>query len=180
MKTNKLTTAALTLGLTFGAASLALAHGNMQGNMMQGCRGMNGNMMGGNMMGGNMMGGNVMGGNMMMGMFFQLDLSTKQQQEIQAIMTQAMAGRQVMMANMPAYMAECQALTTAPTFDEAKARAMLAKRQGVMSENMLTMLKARHQAYQLLTPAQQEQYLILMQQMSANMQNMMGSQSQHY
>ena len=99
MKTNKLTTAALTLGLTFGAASLALAHGNMQGNMMQGCRGMNGNMMGGNMMGGNMM-----GGNMMMGMFFQLDLSTKQQQEIQAIMTQAMAGRQVMMANMPAYM----------------------------------------------------------------------------
>ena len=45
MKTNKLTTAALTLGLTFGAASLALAHGNMQGNMMQGCRGMNGNMM---------------------------------------------------------------------------------------------------------------------------------------
>jgi Spy/CpxP family protein refolding chaperone len=65
-------------------------------------------------------------------------------------MTQAMAGRQVMMANMPAYMAECQALTTAPTFDEAKARAMLAKRQGVMSENMLTMLKARHQAYQLL------------------------------
>ena len=168
MKTNKLTTAALTLGLTFGAASLALAHGNMQGNMMQGCRGMNGNMMGGNMM----------GGNMMMGMFFQLDLITKQQ--IQAIMTQAMAGRQVMMANMPAYMAECQALTTAPTFDEAKARAMLAKRQGVMSENMLTMLKARHQAYQLLTPAQQEQYLILMQQMSANMQNMMGSQSQHY
>ena len=49
-----------------------------------------------------------------------------------------------------------------------------------MRGSLRTMLKARHQAYQLLTPAQQEQYLILMQQMSANMQNMMGSQSQHY
>jgi len=162
---NILSIIVLALGLTFTGLSVSQAHGNMRNN--------NAGMMHGGMMRGGMMHGGMMYGGMM---FSQLNLTNAQQQKIQSIMTTAMGamrGRQGMMTNMQAHMAESQSLLNSPTFDESKAREMISKHQALMVDIQLNMLKARHQAFQVLTEPQKEQFNTLMAQHSAMMQQYM-------
>ena len=144
----------------------------MNGGMMYGGM-MNGGMMNGGMMYGGMMNGGMMNGGMM---FSQLNLTAEQQQKIQSIMTTAMASarnEQNMMTSMQAHMAESQALLNNPTFNESKAREMISKHQALMVDRQLQMLKAHHQAFQVLTEAQKEQANTLMAEHLALMQKYM-------
>jgi len=156
---------ALTIGLTFANISVSHAHGHMQNNA--------GGMMNGGMMNGGMMNGGMMAGGMM---FSQLNLSTEQQQKIQSIMTTAMASMgsgQNMMSSMQSHMADSQALLNSPTFNESTAREMVSKHQALMVDSQLQMLKAHHQAFQVLTEAQKEQANTLMAEHLALMQQYM-------
>jgi len=170
MNNKKLGVMALAIGLTFANISVSQAHGHMQNNatgMMTGGK-MHGGMMNGGMMHGGMMHGDMI--------FSQLSLTTDQQQKIQSIMTTAMAsmsGGQNMMTSMQAHMAESQALLNSPTFNEAKAREMISKHQALMVESQLQMLKAHHQAFQVLTEAQKEQVSTLMAEHLALMEQHM-------
>jgi|GEM_PF-3103973 len=197
---------ALTIGLTFANISVIQAHGHMQNNsggmtnggMMTGGM-MSGGMMTGGMMSGGMMTGGMMSGGMMTGgmmhggmmtggmmhggmMFSQLNLTTEQQQKIQSIMTTAMASMgsgQNMMTSMQAHMAESQALLNSPTFNESKAREMISKHQALMVDRQLQMLKAHHQAFQVLTEAQKEQVNTLMaEHLELMQQDMKGFKQQ--
>ncbi|ABM02734.1 envelope stress induced periplasmic protein, Spy-related protein [Psychromonas ingrahamii 37] len=205
MNNKKLSIIALALGLTFANISVSQAHGGMQNNaggwmhggmmdsgimnggmmnggMMNGGM-INGGMMYGGMMNGGMMNGGMMNGGMMNGgmmnggmMFSSLNLTGEQQQQIQSIMTAAMASMHSgpnMMTNMQASTAESQALLNSPTFDDAKAREIISKQQALMVDNQLQMLKAHHHAFQVLTEAQQEQVNTLMAEHLALMQQYM-------
>ncbi|MFT7052926.1 MAG: protein CpxP, partial [Psychromonas sp.] len=195
MNNKTLSIMALAIGLTFANISVSQAHGNMQNNsggmmtggmmpggMMHGGM-MTGGMMPGGMMTGGMMTGGMMTGGMMTGgmmtggmMFSQLNLTTEQQQKIQSIMTTAMASagnEQNMMTSMQAHMAESQALLNSPAFNESKAREMISKHQTLMVDRQMQMLKARHQAFQVLTEAQKEQANTLMAEHLALMQQYM-------
>ena len=168
---NTLSIIVLALGLTFAGISVSQAHGNMQNN--------NGDMMQGGMMHGGMMHGGMIHGGMMHGdmMLSQLKLTNAQQQQIQSIMTTAMGaarGGQSMIINMQAHMAESQSLINSPTFDESGAREMITKHHALMVDSQLNMLKARHQAFQVLTEPQKEQFNTLMTQHSAMMLHYMS------
>lgn len=96
----------------------------------------------------------------------QLDLSDAQQQQVSDIMQQMKgnvdrSGRQAM---REAHQAERLALLTAPEFDEAKAKQMIASHQASMTERKLQMLRTQHQIYQVLTPEQQAKFADLMAQ----------------
>ena len=160
MNNKTLSIMALAIGLTFANISVSQAHGKMQNNS-------------GSMMHGGMMNDGMMNGGMM---FSQLNLTTEQQQKIQSIMTTAMAAarnEQNMMTSMQAHMAESQALLNSTTFNEAKASEVINKHQALMVDRQLQMLKAHHQAFQVLTEAQKEQVNTLMAEHLALMQQYM-------
>ncbi len=149
--------------------------GMMHGGMMHGGM-MHGGMMHGGMMHGGMMHGGMMHCGMMHGGMFdsQLNLTDEQLQKIRSIMETAVSTmpqrQQQIMVNMPAHMAESQLLLNNSTFDEDKAREMISKHQALMVDNQIDMLKAQHQALQVLTEQQKAQYSALMAKHMAQMQ----------
>lgn len=148
MKNNKLGAIALALGLTFGVASVATAgnhHGGKHGGM-ESCS--MGDMHKGGMKGG-MMGGK---------MFSQLDLTTEQQVKIKEIMSNAHTGENIKMTNMKA---EMHGVMSADKFDEKAIRDMIARHHETMIDNKVSMFKARHQAFKVLTTEQQEKLQVL-------------------
>ncbi|HEY5715848.1 MAG TPA: Spy/CpxP family protein refolding chaperone [Psychromonas sp.] len=180
MNSKTLSIIALALALTGAGISVSQADNNpprkqrgtmMYDDMMYGGM-MYGGMMYGGMMHGGMMPGGMMYGGMMPGgmLFTQLNLTDEQFQKIHSIMISAMPQRQNMLANMPAHMADAQALLNNPTFDESKAREMISKHQVLMVDNQLNMLKAHYQAFQVLTEQQKEQFNTLMAKHIAQMQ----------
>ena len=190
MNNKKLSIIAFALGLTCAGISVSQAENNpptkqrgmmMSDDMMNGGM-MNGGMMNGGMMNGGMMNGGMMNGGMMNGgmMFSSLNLTDQQFQKIQSIMTSAISAmpqRQNMMVNMPSHMAESQALLNNPTFDESKVREMIIKHHALMVDNQLNMLKAHHQALQVLTAQQKEQFNTLMAKHIAQMQQYLKGDS---
>lgn len=106
--------------------------------------------------------------------FAELNLTDAQKTRIQAILA---ADRPAQQPNREARRADFaqkaaerrqreQALMSAKTFDEQAARALIAERQQERAEmanefaaNELNMLKKRHAVFQVLTPAQQQQWL---------------------
>jgi Spy/CpxP family protein refolding chaperone len=186
---------ALALGLTFANISVSQAHVNMKNNYGTWMHGgtTNGGMMHSGMINGGMMhsgmmhsgmmhSGMINGGMMHSGMinggmmFSSLNLTAEQQQQIQSIMTTAMASMHSgpnMMTNMQASTAESQAMLNNPTFDDAKVREIISKQQALMVDNQLQMLKAHHHAFQVLTEAQKEQVNTLMAEHLALMQQYM-------
>ena len=193
MNNKKLSIIAFALSLTCAGISVSQAENNLptkQRGMMMSDDMMNGGMMNGDMMNGDMMNGDMMNGGMMYGgmmyggmmnggmmnggmMFSSLNLTDQQVQKIQSIMTSAISAmpqRQNMMVNMPSHMAESQALLNNPTFDESKVREMISKHHALMVDNQLNMLKAHHQALQVLTVQQKEQFNTLMAKHIAQMQ----------
>lgn len=121
------------------------------------------------------MGNMEMGHKGMMGMhnnamnFSQLNLSESQEKEIQAIMAAAMGEKQLDMAEMQVQHADMQALLSAEVFDENKANALMAKHHSQMGDKAMTMLKVKHQIFQVLDDEQKTQ-LMSMQNNKMNMQ----------
>ncbi|HIP76360.1 MAG TPA: periplasmic heavy metal sensor [Psychromonas hadalis] len=156
MKT-KLSTIALTVALSLGLASAVSANshngqGNGNGRHNNNCE-MNQGMHNGHGKHHKMMGGKHGKQNM----FSRLDLSDAQKTEIQAIMKNAHPQRGIMNKEMRAkHQSKMQALMAAPEFDEAMARSMIEEHQKMKTERKLGMMKARHDAYQVLTEDQKE------------------------
>ncbi|MCE0556637.1 MULTISPECIES: Spy/CpxP family protein refolding chaperone [unclassified Motilimonas] len=96
----------------------------------------------------------------------QLDLTQQQKQDVNNIMQQAKGNmdRQSRQTQRAEHQAERLALLSNETFDEEKARAMIASHQQQMSERKLAMLKIQHQVYQVLTPEQRVKFAELMTQ----------------
>lgn len=96
----------------------------------------------------------------------QLDLTQEQKQDVKTIMQQAKGNvdRQSRQALRAEHQAERLALLNSETFDEQKAREMIASHQQQMSEKQLAMLKTQHQVYQILTPEQRVKFAELMSQ----------------
>lgn len=121
------------------------------------------------------MGNMEMGHKGMMGMhnttmnFSQLNLSESQEKEIQAIMAAAMGEKQLDMAEMQVQHADMQALLSAEVFDENKANALMEKHHSQMGDKAMTMLKVKHQIFQVLDDEQKTQ-LMSMQNNKMNMQ----------
>ena len=165
MKTKTITAILIATTLTFVGTSYAhqstkgAQHHNMSGGMM----GMqqNGQM-------GHMSMGYMQMGNMGMG-FSQLNLTEQQQQEMQEMMASSQGQNTGWMANMQAHHAEMQALMESDTFDDNMAKEMLERHQLQMSESRLTMLKTRHQMYQLLSDEQKEEFRNMQQSRMMNM-----------
>jgi Spy/CpxP family protein refolding chaperone len=183
MKT-KLSTIALTIALSLGLASVTYASshqpkmeettqtqmqqkGNMNGNgncNMQQKRGMMHKGMHNGMKGG-MKGG-------MRGIFSQLDLSAEQKSEIQAIMQNAHPKEMLMTPEMrDEKHAKMMALMSAPEFDKKTATEMLNAHHEKKMERKLTMMQARHDAYQVLTDDQKEQVKKIMEENRSKMKN---------
>jgi len=101
--------------------------------------------------------------------FSQLNLSESQEKEIQAIMAAAMGEKQLDMAEMQVQHADMQALLSAEVFDENKASALMAKHHSQMQDKAMTMLKVKHQIFQVLDDEQKTQ-LMSMQNNKMNMQ----------
>jgi protein CpxP len=62
-----------------------------------------------------------------------------------------------------------QALMESETFDDKMAKEMIERHQLQMSESKLTMLKTRHQMYQLLSDEQKEEFRNMQQSRMMNM-----------
>lgn len=91
--------------------------------------------------------------------FQKLDLSDTQKQEMKTIMTaHKEAKKEVNKALKVAHKAEIQALMTEATFDEAKASELIAQHQELRAESALSMLKVKHEMFQLLTDEQKVEY----------------------
>jgi Spy/CpxP family protein refolding chaperone len=102
--------------------------------------------------------GHMAMGNMSMN-FSQLNLTDQQKQEIQAIMAASMNGNHQNMTDMQMHHTDMQALLSSDVFDENKAKALIANHQSQMGERKLTMLKMKHQIFQLLDDEQREQLM---------------------
>ena len=75
-----------------------------------------------------------------------ITLSDTQKEQMQALWDQQ---------NMDTTIQESiDALMTEPTFDEARAKELIAQRQAAMQNNQLEKLKKHYQMYQILTPEQ--------------------------
>ena len=61
-------------------------------------------------------------------------------------------------AERAAHRAEMQALMSADSFDEAKAKTLISAQQSNMSERMLAKMKTRYEMYQILTDDQKAQF----------------------
>ena len=92
--------------------------------------------------------------------FAQLDLTDSQKQQMLTIMTSSKGNNQNRMSDeeRATRQAEMQALMYSDPFDEDQAKALISQHQSKMVENRLEMMKAKHQAFQLLTDEQKTQY----------------------
>ncbi|MBV7317525.1 Spy/CpxP family protein refolding chaperone [Shewanella sp. NIFS-20-20] len=102
----------------------------------------------------------VMDGKGMHKMFKRLDLSDEQRQQLKQLMKQSRTddqakARSQMRADNRQAMSD---LVTAPQFDEGAAKALLAKQAEFRQQRALNNLRLRHQAYQMLTPEQQQKW----------------------
>ena len=111
--------------------------------------------------------------------FEQLDLSEEQKAKIRNIMVQHRAQqpenhadrRAQFQQKMMQRQSQEQQLMSGKTFDEQAARKLIAERQQERAElerqhaeRELQMLRVRHEAFQVLNPAQQQQYIALQKQ----------------
>jgi len=166
MKNKTIKTMLLVLTVSFIGTSYVAAHAQHAsedasmsmgtGNMGTGGHKGTGNMGTGHMSTGNMGMGNMAMGNMSMN-FSQLNLTDQQKQEIQAITAASINGNHQNMGDMQVHHAEMQALLSNAVFDENKAKTIMAEHHSQMDERMLSMLKMKHQIYQLLDDEQREQ-----------------------
>ncbi|WP_052074643.1 Spy/CpxP family protein refolding chaperone [Shewanella mangrovi] len=113
--------------------------------------GHHGPMCGGKM--GPMMKHGIMGnrGGMMPMMMHGLDLTDAQRADVHKLLK---AQHESMQAQRKAHMDAMQALLTAKTFDEAKAKQLLAQKQQQREQHQLARLKMQQQIYNLLTDEQ--------------------------
>ena len=106
--------------------------------------------------------------------FNELDLSEEQKSKIRAIMAQYRpqqpenhaARRAEFQQKMAQRQSQEQQLLNSKNFDEQAARKLIAERQQERAEleRELQMLQARHAAFQVLTPAQQQKFIALQKQ----------------
>lgn len=98
----------------------------------------------------------------------QLDLTSEQQADIDAIRAaqkeQGEAQREAMQTARESHKAAMQALMTNETFDENEAIRLLDEKSAQKQANALARMRSHHAIMQVLTPAQQEQFLELMEQ----------------
>ncbi|GLS90646.1 hypothetical protein GCM10007916_17130 [Psychromonas marina] len=99
------------------------------------------------------------GKNKQMG-FAKLDLTDQQKADMKTIMSAQKAEKkeQKTDADRLAQRAEMQALMSAETFDEAKAKSLIDAQEAQKSERKLSMLKAKHEMFQLLTDEQKAEF----------------------
>jgi protein CpxP len=151
MKTKIIGTIVLVATLSLASISYTVA-GNYHGNKgNQGCNNMFTEM-------GQSIGRNKMGHRGMV--FAQLDLTDSQKQQMQTIMSSSTGkyNRRMSDADRTVHQAEMQALMHAEFFDEEEVKALISKHQSTMSEKRLSIMKAKHQMFQLLTDEQKAQY----------------------
>jgi len=100
--------------------------------------------------------------------YSKLDLSPEQAQQIKIRMLEAKI-EQVKLGEIDkkAHQQQCLAMLKEKAFDEKKAQAMIAGHQAEQAKHKLIMLKARHDAFQILTSTQQAQFEVLMQKMAS-------------
>ncbi|RCU50958.1 hypothetical protein DU002_06435 [Corallincola holothuriorum] len=95
----------------------------------------------------------------------QLDLSSEQQTQIKALFQAQKEQRKGQKSGQRQQMkADMEALITADSFDESKARSLIEQHSQRMEDRMVQRLQMQHQIYQLLTPEQQVQFLQLIEQ----------------
>ncbi|WP_413699568.1 Spy/CpxP family protein refolding chaperone [Psychromonas sp. KJ10-10] len=87
--------------------------------------------------------------------FAKLDLSAEQKQQINEIMSAVKTEKQN--ARL-AYRASMQVLMVNETFDVDAAKSLMTAQQAQKEESRLAMMKAKHQAFQLLTDEQKAKY----------------------
>ena len=87
--------------------------------------------------------------------FAKLDLSETQKQKIDAIMADVKAENQ---KSKLAQRASMQALMANETFDTDAAKALMSHQQIQKAEKRLSMMKAKHEAFQVLTDDQKAKY----------------------
>lgn len=162
MKTKTIGTLILATTLSLGGISYAVA-GNQNGmgkqgcvNDQQNCTMMNEDGRGKNKGGKHHKG---KGKNKQQG-FQKLNLTDQQKQEMKTIMTSQKAQNKNRKtdAERLAQRAEMQALMSAETFDEEKAKALISNQQSKNSERRLANMKAKHEMYQLLTDEQKAEF----------------------
>jgi len=88
-------------------------------------------------------------------MFKKLDLSDAQKEQMRAIMT---AHKEANKESKAAYKADMKALMDAPVFDEEQAQTLIAEREAQRADQQLSMLKMKHEMYQVLTEEQKVKY----------------------
>ena len=93
-------------------------------------------------------------------MFAKLDLTEQQKTDMKTIMSAQKAEKkgQRSDADRLAQRAEMQALMSAETFDETKAKSLIEAQEAKKSERKLSMLKAKHEMFQLLTDEQKAEF----------------------
>lgn len=87
--------------------------------------------------------------------FEKLNLTTEQKQEMKTIMTSHQEATEEL---RNAHKAEMQTLMQNDSFDETKAKALIAEKELTKENRALAMLQLKHQMYQVLTAEQQAEY----------------------
>lgn len=95
-------------------------------------------------------------------MIDKLELTGEQKEKMQALHDKLHAMRPDKKQARP-FMQEHQAIVHADTFDEAAAKALIAKQQQMQAGHKLEKMRIQHQMYQLLTPEQREQWQAIKQ-----------------
>lgn len=156
MNMKKTSAILLATTLSFAGASYAIAgnHGEMKGE--RGCKNDSSEMSQGKHHGKKKHKG--------MG-FSQLDLSDQQKQEMRDIMRTTKSDNKANKSSKSeartAHRAAMQTLISSESFNEQQAKALIEAQQLQKAEKQLSMLKAKHQMYQLLTEEQKVQYQAL-------------------
>jgi len=88
-------------------------------------------------------------------MFKKLDLSDAQKEQMKTIMT---AHKEANKESRSEYKANMKALMDAPAFDEEQAQTLIAEREAQRADKELSMLKMKHEMYQVLTDEQKVKY----------------------
>jgi protein CpxP len=149
MKSTKIGVILLATSLSFVGVSYALA-GNQQG--MKNSQGYNNKS-------GEMRQGKCHGKKQQGMMFSELDLTLDQKQQMREIINSVKANNKDAMREVrSAHRAEMQTIINDPNFDEVKATELISQQQLQNAEQRLEMIKAKHQAFQLLTDEQKTQY----------------------
>ncbi len=92
-----------------------------------------------------------------MGVLAKLDLTEDQKAKVKEIMSQQKNNMKQAMGERRAHRDDMRGLVESDAFDAQKARELIAQQQAEELEMKLAMLKAQHEIYKVLTPAQREQ-----------------------